>query len=54
MLWLILALAVLALANQLPFVGGVVMAAAVLVGLGAMSLHVWRHWNDPETRSAAR
>jgi hypothetical protein len=25
------------------------MAAAVLVGLGAMSLHVWRHWGDPDT-----
>jgi hypothetical protein len=51
-LWLILALAVLALVNQLPLVGGVVMAAAVLVGLGAMSLHVWRHWSDPDTPSA--
>jgi hypothetical protein len=38
--------------NQLPLVGGVVMAAAVLVGLGAMSLHVWRHWSDPDTPSA--
>ena len=46
-LWLILALAVLALVNQLPYVGGVVMGAAVLVGLGAISLHVWRHWGDP-------
>jgi hypothetical protein len=53
-LWLILALAILALVNQLPFVGGAVMAAAVLVGLGAMSLHVWRHWGDPDTPSAAR
>jgi len=25
------------------------MAAAVLVGLGAMSLHVWRNWGGPET-----
>ena len=48
-LWLILALAVLALANQLPIAGGTLMAAAVLVGLGAMSLHVWRHWGDPDT-----
>jgi cytoskeletal protein CcmA (bactofilin family) len=48
-LWLVVALAVLALVNQLPFVGGAVMAAAVLVGLGAMSLHVWRHWGDPDT-----
>jgi cytoskeletal protein CcmA (bactofilin family) len=48
-LWLILALAVLALVNRLPFVGGALMAAAVLVGLGAMSLHVWRNWGGPET-----
>ena len=47
-LWLILALAVLALVNQVPFVGGTVMAAAVLLGLGAMSLHTWRHWAEPE------
>jgi cytoskeletal protein CcmA (bactofilin family) len=45
-LWLILALAVLALVNQLPYVGGLVMGAAVLVGLGAISLHVWRRWGD--------
>jgi len=43
------ALAVLALANQLPIAGGALMAAAVLVGLGAMSLHVWRNWGGPET-----
>lgn len=48
-LWLILALAVLALVNQLPFAGGALMAAAVLLGLGAMSLHVWRNWGGPET-----
>jgi len=48
-LWLVLALALLALVNQLPLVGGAVMAAAVLVGLGAMSLHVWRHWGGPDT-----
>ena len=48
-LWLILALALLALVNQLPFVGGALMAAAVLLGLGAMSLHVWRNWGGPET-----
>jgi cytoskeletal protein CcmA (bactofilin family) len=46
--WLILALAVLALVNQVPFLGGTLMAAAVLLGLGAMSLHVWRHWDAPE------
>jgi hypothetical protein len=46
--WLILALAVLALANQVPVLGGTLMAGAVLIGLGAMSLHSWRHWDDPE------
>ncbi len=46
--WLILALAVLALANQVPFLGGTLMAGTVLIGLGAMSLHSWRHWDDPE------
>lgn len=51
-LWLILALALLALVNQLPFVGGVVMGAAVLLGLGAMSLHVWRHWGEPDAPPA--
>jgi len=24
------------------------MAGAVLIGLGAMSLHSWRYWDDPE------
>ena len=47
-LWLILALAVLALANQVPYLGGTLMGAAVLVGSGAMSLHIWRHWDDPD------
>jgi cytoskeletal protein CcmA (bactofilin family) len=47
-LWLMLALAVLALVNQVPLVGGAAMATAVLLGLGAMSLHIWRHWGDPE------
>jgi hypothetical protein len=47
-LWLIVALAVLALVNQLPFLGGTLMATAVLLGLGAMSLHLWRHWHDPD------
>jgi cytoskeletal protein CcmA (bactofilin family) len=46
-LWLILALALLALVNQIPFLGGTLMAVAVLLGLGAMSLHIWRHWDDP-------
>ena len=46
-LWLILALAVLALANQVPYLGGMLMGVAVLLGLGAMSLHMWRHWDDP-------
>jgi cytoskeletal protein CcmA (bactofilin family) len=47
-LWLILALALLALVNQVPYLGGTLMAVAVLLGLGAMSLHIWRHWDDPE------
>jgi hypothetical protein len=47
-LCLVVALGVMALINQLPYVGGALMAVAVLVGLGAMSLHVWRHWDDPE------
>jgi cytoskeletal protein CcmA (bactofilin family) len=46
-LWLVLALVVLALVNQLPFVSSLAMAAAVLLGLGAMSLHTWRHWGGP-------
>ncbi len=52
-LWLIMALAALALVNQLPFVGVALMAAAVLVGLGAMSLHVWRNWGGPEMAADA-
>jgi cytoskeletal protein CcmA (bactofilin family) len=47
-LWLILALAVLALVNQVPFLGGALMVVAALMGLGAMSLHIWRHWDDPD------
>jgi len=45
---LVVALGIMALVNQLPYVGGFLMASAVLIGLGAMSLHVWRHWDDPE------
>jgi hypothetical protein len=48
--WLIVALAVLALVNQIPFLGGTLMAGAILLGLGAMSLHLWRHWDDPPER----
>jgi cytoskeletal protein CcmA (bactofilin family) len=47
-LCLVVALGITALINQLPYVGGALMAVAVLVGLGAMSLHIWRHWDDPE------
>jgi hypothetical protein len=46
--FLIVALGVLLLARQIPFIGAVVIVVAVLLGLGAMSLHVWRHWADPE------
>jgi hypothetical protein len=45
---LIVALGLMALINQLPYVGGFLMATAVLIGLGAMSLNIWRHWDDPE------
>ena len=51
-LWLILALALLALVNRLPYVGGVIIAVAVLAGLGAMSLHIRRHWGDPDHPAA--
>ena len=47
--FLIVALLALLLARQIPFIGGVVITLAVLLGLGAMSLHTWRHWGDPET-----
>src|SRR5882672_10607817 len=47
-LCLVVALGIMALINQLPYVGGPLMAVAVLIGLGAMSLHIWRHWDDPE------
>ena len=47
-LCLVVALGIMALINQLPYVGGPLMAVAVLIGLGAMSLHLWRHWDDPE------
>ena len=52
-LCLVVALGVMALINQLPYVGGALMAVAVLIGLGAMSLHVWRHWDDPESTEEA-
>jgi len=45
---LVVALGIMALVNQLPYVGGFLMASAVLIGLGGMSLHLWRHWDDPE------
>jgi hypothetical protein len=45
---LVVALGIMALINQLPYVGGLLMVSAVLIGLGAMSLHIWRHWDDPE------
>ena len=47
-LCLVVALGVMALVNQLPYVGGALMVVAVLMGLGAMSLDIWRHWDDPE------
>ncbi len=49
--FLVMALAVLLLARRVPYVGGVVVVAAVLLGLGALSVHIWRHWGDPESRA---
>jgi cytoskeletal protein CcmA (bactofilin family) len=46
--FLVAALGVLLLARQIPIIGAVVIVVAVLLGLGALSLHVWRHWADPE------
>jgi cytoskeletal protein CcmA (bactofilin family) len=52
--FLVAALAVLLLARQVPYVGGAVVVVAVLVGLGALSVHVWRHWGDPESPARRR
>jgi hypothetical protein len=45
--FLVGALGVLLLARQIPFIGAVVIVVAVLLGFGAMSLHIRRHWADP-------
>ena len=42
--FLVVALGVLLLARQIPLIGGALMVLAVLLGLGAMSVHGWRHW----------
>jgi len=47
-LFLVIALVVLLLARQIPFFGGLLIVLAVLLGLGAMSLHTWRQWEDSE------
>jgi len=44
--FLVLALGVLLLTRQIPFLGGVLMVLAVLLGLGAMSVHGWRYWTE--------
>jgi hypothetical protein len=46
--FLVGALGVLLLARQIPFIGAVVIVVAVLLGVGALSLHIRRHWADPE------
>jgi len=48
-LFLVIALVVLLLAGQIPFFGGLLIVLAVLLGLGAMSLHAWRQWDATET-----
>ena len=40
--FLILALGILLLARQIPVIGAVLIVVTVILGLGAMSLHVWR------------
>jgi cytoskeletal protein CcmA (bactofilin family) len=44
--FLVMAVALLLLARGVPLVGGVSMAVAVLLGLGAMSVHGWRAWHE--------
>jgi cytoskeletal protein CcmA (bactofilin family) len=46
--FLVIALGVLLLARQIPFIGAVVIVVAVLLGLGAMSLYTRRQWVSPE------
>ena len=46
--FLVVALGVLLLARQIPFIGAVVIVVAVLLGLGATCLHARRYWADPE------
>jgi cytoskeletal protein CcmA (bactofilin family) len=48
-LFLVIALVVLLLAGKIPFFGGLLIVLAVLLGLGAMSLHGWRQWENSET-----
>jgi len=45
-IFLVVALGVLLLVRQIPFIGGVLMVLAVLLGLGAMSMHGWRQWTE--------
>ena len=40
--FLILALGILLLARQIPVIGAVLIVVTVILGLGAMSLYVWR------------
>jgi hypothetical protein len=45
--FLVVALGVLLLARHVPLIGGALIALAVLLGLGAMSMHGFREWNEP-------
>lgn len=47
--FLIVALLLLLFARRIPFIGGVLIVLAVLLGLGAMTIHTWRHWSRPAT-----
>jgi hypothetical protein len=44
--FLILALGILLLARQIPVIGAVLIVVTVILGLGAMSLYVWRRRAD--------
>lgn len=47
--FLVVALGLLFLTRQIPVIGAALIVVAVLLGLGAMSLHTWRRWSDPES-----
>lgn len=47
--FLVVALGLLFLTRQIPVIGAALIVVAVLLGLGAVSLHTWRRWSDPES-----